>query len=1065
MIRVRIILTISFILLLSASFSQARKVSGKITDAQTGEPLIGATVLIKNSSEGTVSDFEGIYEIELPEGQQEWILVAGYLGYVEQEIIVVNQSNVNFELQSDAEQLEEVVVVGYGTQNRREVTGSIASIDSKNIKDLPVAGIDQALQGQIAGVNISQTGGAPGSSVSVRIRGVGSIGAGSEPLYVIDGYPFYNSGGTGGNPLNFINPADIEKIDVLKDASATAIYGSRGANGVIMITTKRGKPGQSQIQFSASEGFQEIGNTIEMMGAEEYTQFVTEARNNYYSALGFNTNDNNIFRFINVGNVAMIPDFTPFLNQENYPGFTGRTDWQDQIFRRASIRNYQLTATGGNESVRYAITGGYFSQDGIVKGTDFERFNLRANIDAQVSEKIKVGISLSPSYSTRNDRNTAGNFAGGGIINAAMVMPPTVPIFEPDGSYFSIRIRGQDRFNTRLFDQNGRVVNPTSPQLPGVENPLHLIDNAIVERKEIRTIGNIYLDFEPIAGLHLRTSLAADVWNNRGRNFTFQISDFVEPPSASQFSNQIFNWLSETTLTYDFQIGTRHSFKFLAGYTAQKNIAEGINVIATEYSATFNPYIDPQLATVSGGSGYESPWALESYLGRLNYNFADKYLLTVTYRRDGSSRFGPNNRYGNFPSFALGWRASEEPFLRELSWMNDLKFRASYGLAGNFEIGNFQWVGLVNSVNYVFGPGAGQVVSGAIQTTPNNETLTWEKSAQFNVGADISLFDYRLKFIVDYYNKKTTDLLLDAQLPYSSGFVSFTQNIGEMVNRGWEFSISSSNIDKSDFTWSTDFNIAYNENEVTALSAEGERIFTGAYHVTQRGFPVGSFFGYLSEGIYMNQEEVESHNVTLQNSDPYPGARKYTDLNGDGRIDGNDETIIGNPFPDYILGLTNRLAFKGFDLTIQINGVFGNDIYNVGRAIIESGTGFHNNTKRVWEGRYISPEQPGNGQIPLIQSGTIWNNELRGSHLVEDGSFVRIRNVTLGYQLPPSLTNKLGIQSLRFYLSGQNLFTFTDYLGFDPEVSSQGTSQLLGGIDFGGYPLPRIFTFGLNASF
>lgn len=1046
--------------------ARAQTVKGVVSDAVTGEPLIGATVSVKGVTLGTITDYDGNYELELPDGQGDPILVASYLGYVTVEEPLGNRTEADFQLQPDATDLEEVVVVGYGTQSRRKVISAIASLDDEKIKDLPVAGLDQALQGQVAGVNVSQAGGAPGSGVSVRIRGVGSIGAGSEPLYVIDGYPFYNSGGAGGNPLNFINPADIEKIDVLKDASATAIYGSRGANGVIMITTKRGKQGQSRIQFSMSEGFQELGKTIGMMGAEEYTQFVAEARNNYYSALGFDPEDNNIFRFINVGNVAMIPDFSPFRDSTGkYPGFGGETDWLDQIFQRAPIRNYQLTASGGTENIQYAITGGYFFQEGIVRGTDFERFNLRANIDAQITPKIKAGISLSPSFSIRNDRNTAGNFFNGGIINAAMVMPPTVPVYEPDGSYFSIRVRGADRFNTRLFDQNNRVVNPTAPQLPGVENPRHLIDNAIAERNEIRTIGNIFLDYEPIRGLHLRTSLAADVWNDRGRNFTYQINEFVDPPSASQFANQTFNWLSETTATYEFQIGRPHQFTALVGYTAQKNTAEGINVRATEYSAVFNPYIDPNLATVSGGGAFESPWSLESYLARLNYGFRDKYLLTLTYRRDGSSRFGPGNRYGDFPSVAVGWRVSEEPFLKNAGWLADLKLRGSYGLAGNFEIGNFQWVGLVNSVNYVFGPGAGQVVSGAIQTSPNNESLTWEKSAQLNAGMDISLFDYRVKLILDYYTKTTTDLLLDAQLPYSSGFVSFTQNVGEMINRGWEFTVSTLNVESRNFNWTTDFNISYNENEVTGLSAEGERIFTGDYHITQKGHPVGNFFGYVSEGVYLNQEEVEQHGVTLQNASPYPGARRYADLNGDGRIDGDDQTIIGSPLPDFILGFSNRVSYKEFDLSVQVNGVFGNEIYNVGRAITESGAGFHNNTMRVWEERYISPEQPGNGQIPLVQAGTIWNNELRGSHLVEDGSFVRIRNVTFGYQLPAGATGKIGMQSLRFYFSGQNLYTFTDYLGFDPEVSSQGTSQLLGGIDFGGYPLPRIFTFGLNASF
>lgn len=1057
---------ILFFFLLVGMAARAQTIRGVVSDAVTGEPLVGATVSLKGETVGTITDYDGNYELELPDGKGDPVLVVSYLGYIALEEPAGNRTEADFQLHPDAAELEEVVVVGYGTQSRRKVISAIASLDNEKIKDLPVAGLDQALQGQVAGVNVSQAGGAPGSGVSVRIRGVGSIGAGSEPLYVIDGYPFYNSGGAGGNPLNFINPADIEKIDVLKDASATAIYGSRGANGVIMITTKRGKQGQSRIQFSMSEGFQELGKTIPMMGAEEYIQFVAEARNNYYSALGFDTTDNNIFRFINVGNVAMIPDFSPFRDSTGkYPGFGGETDWLDQIFQRAPIRNYQLTASGGTENIQYAITGGYFFQEGIVRGTDFERFNLRANIDAQITPKIRAGISLSPSFSIRNDRNTAGNFFNGGIINAAMVMPPAVPVYEPDGAYFSIRVRGEDRFNTRLFDQNNRVVNPTAPQLPGVENPRHLIDNAIAERKEIRTIGNIFLDYEPIRGLHLRTSLAADVWNDRGRNFTYQINEFVDPPSASQFASQTFNWLSETTASYDFKIGSSHQFTALAGYTAQKNTAEGINVQATEYSAVFNPYIDPNLATISSGGAFESPWSLESYLARLNYGFRDKYLLTLTYRRDGSSRFGPGNRYGDFPSVAVGWRVSEEPFLKKAGWLADLKLRGSYGLAGNFEIGNFQWVGLVNSVNYVFGPGAGQVVSGAIQTSPNNESLTWEKSAQLNAGMDISLFDYRVKLIFDYYTKTTTDLLLDAQLPFSSGFVSFTQNVGEMINRGWEFTASTLNVEGRNFSWSTDFNISYNENEVTGLSAEGERIFTGDYHVTQKGHPVGNFFGYVSEGVYLSQEEVEQHNVTLQNASPYPGARRYADLNGDGRIDGNDQAIIGNPLPDFILGFNNRVSYRGFDLSVQVNGVFGNEIYNVGRAITESGAGFHNNTMRVWEERYISPEEPGNGQIPLVQAGTIWNNELRGSHLVEDGSFVRIRNVTLGYRLPEVATGKIGIQSLRFYFSGQNLYTFTDYLGFDPEVSSQGTSQLLGGIDFGGYPLPRIFTFGLNASF
>ncbi|MCU0451651.1 MAG: TonB-dependent receptor, partial [Bernardetiaceae bacterium] len=952
-----------------------------------------------------------------------------FVGMMTKEVTVGTQTVVDVALDPDVKTIGEVVVVGYGTQEKKEITGAIASVGTKEITKVPVPGLDQALQGQVAGLQISQSNGAPGGNTNILIRGIGSISGGNEPLFVIDGYPVTNSGI--GNPLNTINPNDIETIDVLKDASATAIYGSRGSNGVIMITTKRGKAGKTRIEVDVYTGLQQVTKKLKLMNAQEFAQFVIDGRNNGYldnnptaSITDPNSRRGNSFQIPTIlqGDLAQLPNY----------------DWQDAIFRTAPIQNYQISASGGNENFRYAVSGGYFNQQGIVISSGLERYSFRANLDGKLSKKMSFGITMLPSFTIQDDVEAIGH-SNDAVVQAAIAMPPYLPIYQPDGSY---TITNQPT--------EGDIAYP---------HPVQLANELLLTGTQFRFFGNAYAEYEILKDLKLRATIGTDL--NYAKSRRFQPST-INPANiqtnAQATNNESNNWLNENTLTYRKVLGG-HALDVVAGFTAQKAYTNILN-------ASANRFPDNLLTNINGGlvaSGGENITIhnMISYLGRVNYAYKDKYLLTATIRRDGSSRFGSANQWGTFPSFSVGWRVSEEPFMKNVKFMTDLKLRASYGLTGNNAIGDYRAIGQLANLNYNLG---NALISGVGRSSFTNPILGWESMVQTDIGVDFALFNSRLSVVADYYDKRNTDMLFVIQTPAATGLTGALVNLGEVQNRGVELSLVSRNLVK-EFQWTTNFNITFNQNKVLAMSNEAERIFSAAlgrpaYAVTQVGDPIGSFFGRRFLGVFRTNEEATAYGKQ-------PVARagdfKWEDVNNDGRIDDNDRVVLGSPHPRYFLGLTNSFSWKGFSLDIMMNGMFGQKIFNQTFSINNSGV--QNQLQEVFEGRFVSPEQPGNGRYGRSIRGGRNNNVVLSDAFIFDGSFLRVRNVTLAYNLPATLTNRWKMNTVRVYTTATNLFTFTNYNGFDPEVSGSGDDVRAAGLDFGTYPQARTFTLGVSASF
>lgn len=1001
-------------------------VSGRVTD-ETGQALPGVTVLVKGTQNGTTTSADGAYRLSVPAANAT--LVASYVGYLSQEVAVNNRSTIDVRLVPGDKTLNEVVVVGYGTQEKKDLTGAIASVSSKDIQKLPVSGVDQALQGQVAGLQISQSNGAPGANTNILIRGIGSISGGNEPLFVIDGYPVTNSGI--GNPLNTINPNDIESIDVLKDASSTAIYGSRGSNGVIMITTKRGKAGKTRIEVDAYTGFQQVAKKLDLLDIPDFVQFIKEGRNNGYldnNPAGKITDPNNVrpnsFQIPSIiqGDISQLPN----------------TDWQDAIFRTAPIQNYQVSASGGNENIRYSVSGGYFSQKGIVISSGLERYSFRMNLDGKLSNRLNVGVTMLPSFTKQDDVSAIGH-SGGAVVQAALSLPPYFPVYNPDGSYFV-------------------TYRPTEGDT-SYPNPVQLANELKIDGSQFRFFGNAYAEVSILAGLKFRTTIGTDLNYTKNRRFQPNTIDPINILTNAVATNtEATNWLNENTFSYKKRLGD-HSVDAVVGFTAQK-------AYTNEFRGQASNFPDNLIESVNGGTinaGYESITiqTLLSYLARVNYSFKDKYLVTGTVRRDGSSRFGADNRWGTFPSASVGWRVSEEGFMKGVSFVSDLKLRASYGLTGNNDIGDYRAIGLLQNANYITG---NALTPGLGRATFTNTLLGWESMKQLDLGLDFNMLNNRIAITADYYDKRNTDMLFTIQTPAATGLTSAVVNLGEVQNRGFELALTSRNTVK-EFKWTTSANVTVNRNEVLAMSADAERIFSTsqartAYAVTQVGDPIGSFFGRRVIGVFQTNEEA-----TAYGKQPFAkaGDFKWEDINNDGRIDDNDRTVIGSPHPKFFFGFNNNFSYKGFALDVLTNGMVGQKIYNSTFSINNSGV--QNQIQEVFDNRWVSTSQPGNGLYGRSIRGGRNNNPIFSDAYLFDGSFLRIRNVTLSYNLPSSLINRLGVGSARLYATGTNLFTFTSYNGYDPEVSGSGDDLRAAGLDFGTYPQARTITFGINLGF
>lgn len=1037
---------------LQAQRPQAISISGTIVSQADQSPLAGVSITEKGTRNGTTSDAQGRYQLMVAKNAK---VVFNHIGFNGMELAVGESPRLDVSLEVGQQQLQDVVVVGYGNQRKRNVTGAIANISAKDLLPGPASSFDQMLQGKVPGAQISQTSGAPGGNVNMVIRGISSITGGNSPLYVIDGYAIgtggggsdltsfssssYTPSGIAGssgtnkiNPLSTINPSDIESIQILKDASATAIYGSRGANGVVIITTKRGKSGKATVSFEQSTGLQELRKKLEVMNPREYAQFAADGRDNAWVYAGGKATDLNSVRSANT-------QVKPAFRDPSALPEVG-TDWQDLIFRKALVQNYQLSANGGNKDVNYYISGGYFNQDGIVIGSDFKKFNLRSNVDAHLTEKLNVGISFSGSYSWGNFARAEGDLQFRGLIINALARDPSMPVYDANGDYYS------------------EFSNPTG--VPA-EHPLLIASEFSDKRDASNVFVNNYLEYEVVKGLSFRTSVGVNYstgTTNLWKSSKIGIATTRTGPATAGVSEvKSLNWLNENTLSYKRVFNQRHDLDAVIGYTVQKNADNVIQAGASEFPTDDVPFI--VAGNVSYGTNYKSEWSMLSMLGRINYTFDNKYLLTVTLRRDGSSRFGANHRWGTFPSFSLGYRLSDEPFMKSLGFISDLKLRGSWGISGNNLIANYASQGLLGVARTVSN---GQIVSGIVPTSLSNNNLTWEQSIQTDVGLDLALFDNRITLTADVYRILKKDLLLNVTLPAASGFGSSTQNIGEVENKGIEFGINSDNIRTSNFTWHTGFNISANRNKVLALNSGAVRITNSDFQVTQVGEPISTFFLLKVIGIFQSAEEVAKS--PLQNPRVQAGDLKFEDVNKDGRITTTDKALMGSPWPDFTWGFDNRFTYKNISLSVSLNGTQGNSVFFSGGSVVLNDAGVQNQLKIVSD-RWKSLSNPGNGIVQRAIRNDYAFGISNTSRYLFDGSFVKIRNINLAYAFGKNLISKLKLQSFSVYADATNVFVFTDYPSYDPEGSTSGDNIARSGLDFFSYPNPRTFSLGLRVAF
>ncbi|MFT5941785.1 MAG: TonB-linked SusC/RagA family outer membrane protein [Sediminicola sp.] len=1038
------------------------KLKGTVLD-ELGMPLPGATVQVKGTKVGVISDFDGNFEVQLPNNSTE--IIVSYVGYKTQNINVSGKTTITINMVEDAATLDEIIVVGYGTLSKKRVTGSVASISPQTIADIPVISAENALIGQVAGVQVQETSGEPGSSPNIRVRGSGSISAGNDPLFVIDGIPISKNlttlglqgdlarrGGTFQappvNPLATINPNDIASIEILKDASAAAIYGSRGGNGVVLITTKKGVASDEGVfSFDSFYSLQSVANKVDLMNSSELIAYTRDARNNPYlqDVPGASINDP-----IGPGDRGN----TSYELPEAYINWDGTdTDWQDLIFKTGYSKSYNLSYDSPLiNKTSYHASGGYFKQEGVIPQSSFERYNLMLNLNSQVSDKLNLDVKIAPTI-TENQRQPASApyFARPpGIVYSALVHSPVVKPFNADGTI------------NQTNNQSHLGGNTTS-----ASNPLAIIDAVDDKLFQFQTRASLGLSYKIRPDLTFKTFGGTYV-NLYNRDFyranTLLFREATEGESYAQASSSTeVNWLWENTLNWEKEFDI-HYFNVIAGYTAQKD-----NISIKQVQADNFP--DDLVTTISGGQVFagnsiREQWSLVSALFRMNYSYDDKYLFTGTFRSDKSSRFGKNNQTGYFPSFSLGWRVNEENFLQSLESISELKLRFSWGETGNFEIPNYGAIGLLSPNNYNI---SGNEVNGLIQSTIPNPELTWEKSVQTNVGLEFGLLDNRIFLLADYYRTITSDLLLNVGISSVSGFETTLQNIGEVKNEGFEIALKSRNL-VGDFTWETDINFSTNKNEVLSLNQKGEPIFSsgsaGIRHITRIGDAIGSYYGYVVDGIYQNQQDIANSPSDTQAPNPAPGDFKFKDIDGDGEITPEDRTVTGSYFPDFTWGITNRFSYKGLDFSFLIQGVEGNEVLNLTSRHLKNGEA-NFNSYAVFNDRWISESEPGNGSVPRADrlSGNHGNNNRPSSFQVEDGSFIRLRNMTVGYTLPSDEIFGAAIKKLRFFVTGTNLFTKTDYLGFNPEVSASPNSSLTPGEDYGAYPLTKSFTMGLNLSF
>ena len=1026
----------------SANVSKKRKISGTIVD-ETGEPIIGATAMVKGTTTGCVTDFDGNFTIEVPD---DGILAISYIGFASQEIPVKGKTTFNITLKEDSKVIEEVVVVGYGVQKKRDVSTAISQVKADDIANLPSADIRQSMAGKMPGVQISQTSGDPeGNNVMVRVRGVASATAGNDPLYIVDGVPMDNG-------LSNINPNDVESIEVLKDASSAAIYGSRGSNGVIIITTKKGTSDKVQVSYDGYYGFDKLSKKLPMMNAYQYAQVAKEGHDNAYLDLHPGGTDPNGSRPESYSNYPV--ELVPYLNGE--AGLTD-TDWQDAIYREGHTMSHNVSIQGKSDAVNYFISANYYDKEGIIINSDYKKYAFRFNLDGKY-KRFKYGLNLSPSYSESNRVNASGSYSSGGVVQSALVSCPIWPVYNADGTF---NYQGNGYWRIGNDYQHNEVLNPVA---------LATLNKDQVERMTL--VGRAYVGFDFGKGITFQSSFGGNYYGEqedtyRASTLPLLGKSYYDSPSnpvGTSAHGSYYNWLWENQLNYNGSFG-KHSINAVLVQSAQKETYKGLNVKATDYP---NDYIQTiSGGTVSSGASNTTQWSLASYLARVQYSYDGKYMASAAIRADGSSRFGKNNRWGYFPSASIAWRFSDEKFIREnkaFGWLDDAKLRFSYGQTGNFDIGNYEHLSTMGIEDYVLGTGSGSRANGYKPNGVDNPDLTWEKTNMMNIGLDIQAFRGWFGATIEYYYANTTDMLLNVPIPRLTGYQTTLMNIGKVNNRGWELTLTSRHQFNNGLSYSFNATYSRNVNEVKALGANDTPIISSgsvehAYYITKVGEPIGSYYLLVQDGVFKNENELKAY-PHFDNTKV--GDFRFIDVDGDGVLNTEkDRTIVGNYQPDFTYGFGGNLSYKNFDFSFSFQGVYGNEILNLNRRYLDNMEGNVNGTT-VALNRWQSPDNVGDGMTNRANRKQTGYNARTSTWHLEDGSYLRLQNVSLGYTFPKTLTQKFHIDKLRIYVSGNNLKTWTNYTGYNPEVSLRNSNALTPGEDYGTYPLSRTIMFGIN---
>ncbi|WP_109698982.1 SusC/RagA family TonB-linked outer membrane protein [Chitinophaga deserti] len=1021
----------------------ARTITGKITDME-GEPLPGVTIVLKGGKAQAMTNETGVYTIRIPQSTDA-VLVFSFVGFHTKEArLAPNATVYNTKLEPSVKGLNDVVVIGYGTVKRKDLTGSVGEVKMADMEKAPVASFEQALGGRVAGVQVSAPDGQPGAGMQIVIRGNNSVTQENSPLYVVDGFPMESPDN------NVISPADIASIEVLKDASATAIYGARGANGVIIITTKKGKSGAPVVNYQAWVGMMQNLRQQEMMDPYEFVKYQLEMNPTMYTPI-----------YLKDGKTL-----------EDYRNVKG-INWQDQVFRNAIGHNHNLSLRGGNEKTKYSLSGNVYSQDGIIINSGFRRYQGRAIIDQAISDYVKAGINV----------NYTGTKTNGIFASSTVSGPASGPTASLMYSVWGYRpVTGNADNDAALLDE------PFDPDVDPLNewriNPIISTRNEYNPAFNNTLVTNAYVEIKPlkyttlrIAGGMTKTNIRREIFNNSNTRLGNPKSSALGV-NGSIDNIQTNNLLNENTLSYVRTFNKKHSLNAVAGMTLQKisTYRHGFTSTQVPNEALGMSGLDEGI--VSTAPNEKSKNALMSFLGRVNYTYDSKYLFTVSFRSDGSSKFAPGNKWAYFPSGAFAWRLSEEQFMKDIPWLSDAKVRAGYGLTGNNRVLDFAYLSSLQMYIYSGYSYGNNMEAGIIPNNLGNKNLKWETTEQADIGVDLGFFNNRIAFTADYYKKNTRDLLLLATLPGSTGYLNGFRNVGKVSNQGLEFTLNTTNVQTKKFSWTSNFNISFNRNKVVQLNDDEPSLatritwgnFNNAFpYIAIPGQPIAQFYGFLFDGVYQYSDfnklangsyvlKDEVPNNTMPRANITPGHIKYKDINNDGQVDNSDLTIIGNPNPKHVGGFSNNFTYGGFDLNVFFQWSYGNDILNANRIEFEGGDVVRNylNMFKSFEKRWTPDNQTNElyrvgGQGPQVYS----------SRTIEDGSYLRLKTVALGYTLPQKLLRRANIKSLRVYAAAQNLYTWTNYTGLDPEVSVRHTA-LTPGFDWSAYPKARTLTLGLD---